>query len=161
MKKIIGAGLAVVATLGLLSAPASANPGGTANPRCVARTVDAKAWGLPLTPQGATCDWGFGDYIPPTWTVVSEDWAGSNLINLTLRRPIDPPLCVTTTWRAKYTHKPKTKPGQVCRFVGPDGDLPMWRPKNWVQVGEWLDPQGNISPLLKAKGFLPMTKVAA
>ena len=36
------------------------------------------------------------------------------------------PLCVTTTWRAKHTHRPKTRPGQVCR-IG-DG---MWLPVSW------------------------------
>lgn len=45
-------------------------------------------------------------------------------------RPVPPvvaPLCVTTTWRAKHTHRPKTRPGQVCR-IG-DG---MWLPDSWL-----------------------------
>lgn len=36
------------------------------------------------------------------------------------------PLCVTTTWRAKHTHRPKTRPGQVCRM-----DDGMWLPDSW------------------------------
>lgn len=36
------------------------------------------------------------------------------------------PLCVTTTWRAKHTHRPKTRPGQVCRI-----DDGMWLPDSW------------------------------
>lgn len=37
------------------------------------------------------------------------------------------PLCVTTTWRAKHTHRPKTRPGQVCRI-----DDGMWLPDSWL-----------------------------
>lgn len=37
------------------------------------------------------------------------------------------PLCVTTTWRALHTHRPKTRPGQVCRMG--DG---MWLPDSWL-----------------------------
>lgn len=40
--------------------------------------------------------------------------------------PVEPPLCVTTTWRAKHTHRPKTRPGQVCRI-----DDGMWLPDSW------------------------------
>lgn len=40
--------------------------------------------------------------------------------------PVEPPLCVTTTWRAKHTHRPKTRPGQVCRM-----DDGMWLPDSW------------------------------
>lgn len=36
------------------------------------------------------------------------------------------PLCVTTTWRAKHTHRPKTRPGQVC-ILTPG----MWLPRSW------------------------------
>lgn len=36
------------------------------------------------------------------------------------------PLCVTTTWRAKHTHRPKTRPGQICRI-----DDGMWLPDSW------------------------------
>ncbi len=36
------------------------------------------------------------------------------------------PLCVTTTWRARHTHRPKTRPGQVCRM-----DDGMWLPDSW------------------------------
>lgn len=41
--------------------------------------------------------------------------------------PAIAPLCVTTTWRAKHTHRPKTRPGRVCR-IG-DG---MWLPDSWL-----------------------------
>lgn len=41
--------------------------------------------------------------------------------------PVVAPLCVTTTWRAKHTHRPKTRPGRVCR-IG-DG---MWLPDSWL-----------------------------
>lgn len=40
---------------------------------------------------------------------------------------VSAPLCVTTTWRAKHTHRPKTRPGRVCR-IG-DG---MWLPDSWL-----------------------------
>lgn len=40
------------------------------------------------------------------------------------------PLCVTTTWRALHTHEPKTRPGQVCRFVPG-----MWLPRSWRVLG--------------------------
>lgn len=40
--------------------------------------------------------------------------------------PAVAPLCVTTTWRAKHTHRPKTRPGQVCRI-----DDGMWLPDSW------------------------------
>lgn len=42
------------------------------------------------------------------------------------------PLCVTTTWRAKHTGKPKTRPGQVC-ILTPG----MWLPHSWqiIAVG--------------------------
>lgn len=36
------------------------------------------------------------------------------------------PLCVTTTWRARHTHRPKTRPGQVC-ILTPG----MWLPRSW------------------------------
>ncbi len=40
------------------------------------------------------------------------------------------PLCVTTTWRAQHTRKPKTAPGEVCQVrVG------MWIPSSWVRAG--------------------------
>lgn len=40
--------------------------------------------------------------------------------------PAIAPLCVTTTWRAKHTHRPKTRPGQVC-ILTPG----MWLPRTW------------------------------
>lgn len=43
------------------------------------------------------------------------------------RHAVVAPLCVTTTWRAKHTHRPKTRPGRVCR-IG-DG---MWLPDSWL-----------------------------
>ena len=36
------------------------------------------------------------------------------------------PLCVTTVWRARHTHRPLTRPGQVCRI-----DDGMWLPDTW------------------------------
>lgn len=46
--------------------------------------------------------------------------------------PVAPPLCVSTTWRAIHTGRPKTRPGQVCRFT-----RGMWLPSSWVVVGRW------------------------
>ncbi len=45
------------------------------------------------------------------------------------RQPVAP-LCVTTTWRALHTHRPKTRPGQVCRM-----DDGMWLPDSWLILG--------------------------
>lgn len=36
------------------------------------------------------------------------------------------PLCVTTLWRARHTHRPLTRPGHVCRI-----DDGMWLPDSW------------------------------
>jgi len=43
------------------------------------------------------------------------------------------PRCVTTTWRAQFTHKPKTRVGQVCRATPG-----MWLPSSYVLVGYWV-----------------------
>mgnify|MGYP001160338692 CR=1 FL=1 len=40
------------------------------------------------------------------------------------------PLCVTTLWRARHTHRPLTRPGQVCRI-----DDGMWLPDSWLILG--------------------------
>lgn len=42
------------------------------------------------------------------------------------------PLCVTTTWRAKHTHRPKTRPGQTCLLTED-----MWLPRSWRILGVW------------------------
>lgn len=42
--------------------------------------------------------------------------------------PVAPaPLCVTTRWRARHTHRPLTRPGHVCRI-----DDGMWLPDSWA-----------------------------
>jgi hypothetical protein len=44
--------------------------------------------------------------------------------------PLTLPLCVTTTWRSRHTHTPKTRPGTLC--VGtPD----MWIPRAYIEIG--------------------------
>lgn len=44
--------------------------------------------------------------------------------------PVPPaPLCVTTLWRARHTHRPLTRPGQVCRI-----DDGMWLPDSWLII---------------------------
>lgn len=43
---------------------------------------------------------------------------------------VSAPLCVTTTWRALHTHRPKTRPGQVCRLTSD-----MWLPRSWRVLG--------------------------
>lgn len=42
------------------------------------------------------------------------------------------PLCVTTSWRAAYTHQPKTRPGATCLLTAG-----MWLPRSWVVLGSW------------------------
>jgi hypothetical protein len=46
---------------------------------------------------------------------------------------VQPPLCVTTQWRSKHTHKPITRPGTVCILT-----RDMWKPKSWRVLLTWI-----------------------
>lgn len=63
-------------------------------------------------------------------TVVHYPSAGSQLAPPAPRHRVAPvppaPLCVSTRWRARHTHRPMTRPGQVCRM-----DDGMWLPDSW------------------------------
>ena len=53
-------------------------------------------------------------------------------------------LCVTTTWRAEHTHKPKTKVGQFC-LATPD----MWISKKQYVVFLVLSPEYRLVERVK------------
>ena len=59
--------------------------------------------------------WATGAQLPPTPAPTAPH-----------ARAAVAPLCVSTLWRARHTHRPLTRPGQVCRM-----DDGMWLPDSW------------------------------
>jgi hypothetical protein len=61
-----------------------------------------------------------------------------------------PPLCVTTTWRARHTHQPKTRPGAVCLLTED-----MWMPSRYevlgvFATGHWYDVRRFVALVVRA-----------